>query len=102
MNKPFIEQRTDPRAATAVAIELVAGSARLPASLTNLSRSGMQARIDPDLADVTSEITALRLGDGPELAITVHWGLFDGRFGASFKDQKAAATQLASTMAPKA
>ena len=58
-----------------------------PAELTDLSVAGLQARVDAVTFDEIREgIDGVRFGDAPPLSITLHWGFFDGRFGASFKD----------------
>ncbi len=58
-----------------------------PAVLTDISVAGLQARVDAVTFDEIREgIDAVRFGDTPPLSITLHWGLFDGKFGASFKD----------------
>lgn len=62
-----------------------------PAELTDISVAGFQARLDPITFDeIREQIDGVRFGDAPPLAITLHWGFFDGRFGASFKDGIAA------------
>ena len=58
-----------------------------PAVLTDISVAGLQARLDAVTFDeIRERIDGVRFGDMPPLSITLHWGLFDGRFGASFKD----------------
>ncbi|HCQ65033.1 MAG TPA: hypothetical protein DIU07_07645 [Rhodobacteraceae bacterium] len=58
-----------------------------PAVLTDISVAGLQARVDAVTFDeIRERIDGVRFGDMPPLSITLHWGLFDGRFGASFKD----------------
>ena len=58
-----------------------------PAVLTNISVAGLQARVDAVTFDeIRERIDGVRFGNTPPLSITLHWGLFDGRFGASFKD----------------
>lgn len=62
-----------------------------PAELTNISVAGLQARVDPVTFDeIRERIDGVRFGNAPPLSITLHWGFFDGRFGASFKDDLAA------------
>lgn len=59
-----------------------------PAELTDISISGFQARVDAVTFDeIREQIDGVRFGTMPPLPITLQWGFFDGRFGASFKDQ---------------
>lgn len=96
MIQPPTERRGAPRHTLSQEIELVSGAHRFPAALTNISATGLQAQVDPSVYDVSDGIDAVRLGAADDLALTVHWGIFDGRFGATFQDLDAAAPQVES------
>ena len=49
------------------------------------------ARVDAVTFDeIRDRIDGVRFGSLPPLPIKLHWGFFDGRFGASFKDELSA------------
>ncbi|MCB1357419.1 MAG: hypothetical protein KDK53_13280 [Maritimibacter sp.] len=81
------ERRRIGRNPRQVAFAVMVEDESFPAELTDISTAGIQARLDAVLFDeIRERIDGVRFGTRPPLPITLHWGFFDGRFGASFKD----------------
>lgn len=85
------ERRRIWRSPRQVAFAVMVDEERFPAELTDISPAGFQARLDAVVFDeIRERIDSVRFGTRPPLAVTLHWGFFDGRFGASFKDSLSA------------
>lgn len=71
-----------------------------PARLIDISHGGLQVQLDALTFDeIREQIDAVRFGPAPPLSVTLHWGFFDGRFGASFNDRVMAAPIVEAVMA---
>ncbi|MCB1330873.1 MAG: hypothetical protein KDK28_16165 [Maritimibacter sp.] len=85
------DRRQTGRSPRHVAFAVMVDEDSYPAELTDISPAGFQARLDAVVFDeIREQIDGVRFGTRPPLAVTLHWGFFDGRFGASFKDNLAA------------
>lgn len=82
------DRRRHTRASASGDFRVLVDERSYPAEFFDLSPAGMQARVDPMVFDeIREKINAVRFGDHPPLAVTVHWGFFDGNFGVSFIDR---------------
>lgn len=87
MSNKKTDRRRVERAADPQAFCVLVDDVSFPAELTDISVAGLQARVDAVTFDeIRERIDGVRFGSLPPLSITLHWGFFDGRFGASFKD----------------
>jgi hypothetical protein len=76
----------------------VAGQARIPAELVNISFGGIMGRVTPgEIERQKRNVDAVRLGDLPELAIRIVWAA-DEKFGAEFIDPHLAGRVVAGFM----
>lgn len=81
------ERRRIGRSRRHVAFAVMVDEESYPADLTDISQAGFQARLDAVVFDeIRERIDSVRFGTRPPLPVTLHWGFFDGRFGATFKD----------------
>ena len=95
MNQIPPEQRGRRRTPACTDIELVAGEARIPAELVNISFGGIMGRVAPGAIEHQKQnVGAVRLEDLPELAIRVVWAAND-LFGAEFTDPQRAGRVVA-------
>ena len=86
------DRRDMPRVEMPLAFDVLVDERSYPAELFDISAAGLQARLDPVTFDeIREKIDGVRFSKGPPLAIKLHWGFFDGTFGASFKDRPMAA-----------
>lgn len=89
------ERRALARARRAGEIVVLVDDRSFPAELTDISVAGLQVRLDAMTFDeIRERIDAVRFGDGPPLPIALVWGIFDGRFGAVFRDRQLATPEV--------
>ena len=89
------ERRALDRTRRTGGIEVLADDRSFAAELSDLSVAGLQARIDAVIFDeIRERIDAVRFDGGPPLPIALVWGIFDGRFGASFRDRPMARPEV--------
>lgn len=91
MSKIDADRRTARRTPGNHVFSVMVDEQSYPAELTDISIRGFQARVDAVTFDeIRDRIDGVRFGSLPPLPIKLHWGFFDGRFGASFKDELSA------------
>lgn len=92
MSESRLERRSVPRIPGPRSFSVLVDEQCFPAELADISVAGFQARLDAVTFDeIREKIDGVRFGNAPPLSITLHWGFFDGTFGASFNDQLMAA-----------
>ena len=97
------ERRAAARRAVAHDFEVLVDDRSFPAELADISAGGLQARVDAVTFDeIRERIDGVRFGRSPPLAVTLRWGFFDGRFGASFKDRLEAGPVVEQVIAARA